>query len=67
MEANRIVIQKDLLAFSSEVSSLIQDGWQLVGGVSITEDNSTQESSSLLTMEVKEPRFVYKQALYKAS
>lgn len=67
MEANKIVVQKDLLAFSSEVSNLVQDGWQLVGGVLITEDKSTPDDTSILARDTTEPRFIYSQALWKAS
>lgn len=67
MEANKIVVQKDLLVFSSEISSLIQEGWKLVGGVSITEDKSTPNETSILAKDTTEPRFIYSQTLWRAS
>jgi|GEM_PF-5891881 len=63
METNRVVVQTDLLAFSSEISNLVAEGWKLIGGVSITEDktadNSGQNNNDL--------KFIYTQKLYKAS
>ena len=62
METNKVVKQTDLLAFSSEVSRLVEQGWQLVGGVSITEDKTPDAN-----VNTTEAKLVFTQALSWAS